>query len=103
MSWTVFFCGCKRISKMVYGHDETYEGDLATLLDWVFYHDVLYKFSIRHWTQRVEEQRQLAKETKIISKQIYSPLRSVVRVCLFHSSIFKAHTSVDSLFSWLFS
>jgi hypothetical protein len=88
---------------MVYGHDETYEGDLATLLDWVFYHDVLYKFSIRHWTQRVEEQRQLAKETKIISKQIYSPLRSVVRVCLFHSSIFKAHTSVDSLFSWLFS
>ncbi|KAE9378870.1 hypothetical protein N431DRAFT_553212 [Stipitochalara longipes BDJ] len=78
MSWTVFFCGCKRISKMVYGHDETYEGDLATLLDWVFYHDVLYKFSILHWTQRVEEQRQLAKEPKMISKQIYSPSRSII-------------------------
>ncbi len=65
------------MSKMIYG-DETYEGDLAMLLDWVFYHDVLYKFSIRHWTQRVEEQRQLAKEPKMISKEMYSPLRSVV-------------------------
>ncbi len=60
--------------------DESYEGDLATLLDWVFYHDVLYKFSIRHWTQRVEEQRQMAKEPKMSSKEIYSPLRNIVRI-----------------------
>jgi hypothetical protein len=51
MSWTIFFCGCKRIAKTFYGYDETYEGGLGTLLDWHPYHGVIYKFSIRHWRQ----------------------------------------------------
>lgn len=25
------------------------DGDLAALLDWVYYHDVLARFSLRHW------------------------------------------------------
>jgi hypothetical protein len=33
------------------GFEELQDGnsDLGTLLDWVYYHDVLARFSIRHW------------------------------------------------------
>jgi hypothetical protein len=38
----------------------------------------MYKFSIRHWSQRRQEQRELAAEPKIISKELFSPLRNIV-------------------------
>jgi hypothetical protein len=56
----------------------TYDGDSALILDWVFYHDTMYKFSVTHWVQRVHDQVLLAKQSKIVSKAIFSPLRQMV-------------------------
>lgn len=82
MSWAIFFCGTKKIAKTVHRHDNTYEGDPALILDWVFYHDVMYKFSIRHWNDKLDQQKMLAAEDKIVSKAVFSPLRQVVRLPL---------------------
>ena len=80
LSWAIFFCGTKKIAKTVHRQNNTYEGDPALILDWVFYHDVMYKFSIRHWSDKLEQQILLAAEDKIVSKAVFSPLRQVVRV-----------------------
>jgi hypothetical protein len=79
LSWAIFFCGTKKIARTVHERDNTYEGDQALILDWVFYHDVMYKFSIRHWEDKVEQQRLLAADEKIVSKAVFSPLRQAVR------------------------
>lgn len=51
-SWTQYLCGAKKIAKAVYASTTHYDGELRFLLDWVFYHDALAKFSLRHWTQK---------------------------------------------------
>jgi hypothetical protein len=56
------------------------------MVDWIFYHDVMYKFSIKHWQTKNDDQIQLAAQEKIISKAIFSPERQTV-----------------SLFTWLHS
>lgn len=58
--------------------DANYEGDAALIIDWIFYHDTVYKFSVLHWTQREEQQVSLACQAKIISKAVFSPMRQVV-------------------------
>ncbi|KAJ9144113.1 Fungal specific transcription factor domain-containing protein [Pleurostoma richardsiae] len=78
LSWAIFFCGTKKIARTVHERDNTYEGDQALILDWVFYHDVMYKFSIRHWEDKVEQQRLLAADEKIVSKAVFSPLRQAI-------------------------
>ncbi|KAK3350207.1 fungal-specific transcription factor domain-containing protein [Lasiosphaeria hispida] len=78
LNWAIFFCGCKRIINMVHKPHRTYEGDPALILDWIFYHDTLYKFSIRHWDQREHEQIALAAQEKIVSKAIFSPMRQII-------------------------
>ena len=79
LSWSVFFCGTKQIANHVHEPNRTYDGELALILDWVFYHDAMYKFSVTHWVQRNWDQTALAKQTGIISKAVFSPLRQVVR------------------------
>jgi len=71
----MFMCGCKQIARRIHQPNNTYDGDAALIMDWVFYHDVLYKFSIRHWSHRVQDQVLLAADEKIISKAVFSPLR----------------------------
>lgn len=78
LNWAIFFCGTKKIAKTVHRQNNTYEGDPALILDWVFYHDVMYKFSIRHWSDKLEQQILLAAEDKIVSKAVFSPLRQVI-------------------------
>jgi hypothetical protein len=79
LSWAIFFCGCKKIVNLVHTPHTTYEGDPAVILDWIFYHDTLYKFSIRHWYPKQTQQILLAAQEKVVSKAIFSPLRQVVR------------------------
>jgi hypothetical protein len=55
--------------------DDTYWGDEATILDWIFYHDAMYKFSIRHWMDKNEDQILLAAQKKITSKAVFAPER----------------------------
>ena len=77
-SWAVFFCGTKRIAKLVTQQDDTYFGDEALIMDWIFYHDTMYKFSIRHWDDKNRDQVELAAQKKIISKAVFSPERQMV-------------------------
>ncbi|KAK0707352.1 fungal-specific transcription factor domain-containing protein [Lasiosphaeris hirsuta] len=78
LNWAIFFCGCKKIVNMVHTPHATYEGDPALILDWIFYHDTMYKFSIRHWDQRQDEQIALAAQEKIVSKAVFSPMRQII-------------------------
>ena len=56
----------------------TYHGDEALILDWIFYHDTMYKFSIRHWIDKDKEQAELAGLAKVISKSTFAPERQTV-------------------------
>lgn len=78
LSWAIFFCGTKRLLWTMHHDGTEYEGKGAMILDWIFYHDVLCKFSISHWKQRGPDQIKLAGQAKIISKAAFSPLRQVV-------------------------
>lgn len=77
-TWTGFFCGSKKVAKLAYEYNEAYEGDIALVLDWLFYHNVMYKFTMRHWGRRNSEQEDLAREPTIISKDMFSPKRHIV-------------------------
>ncbi|EHK18365.1 uncharacterized protein TRIVIDRAFT_77131 [Trichoderma virens Gv29-8] len=78
LSWSIFFCGTKRIANFVTKTDDTYFGDEALIIDWVFYHDVMYKFSIRHWREKNKDQIQLAAQRKVLSKAVFSPERQTI-------------------------
>ena len=77
-SWCIYFCGTKRIAKHVSQKHDTIFGDKALIMDWIFYHDAMYKFSIRHWDNKTKDQIELAGQEKIISKAVFSPERQVV-------------------------
>ncbi|EPE02448.1 hypothetical protein F503_00716 [Ophiostoma piceae UAMH 11346] len=82
LSSAIYFCGCKRIALSVHREHTDYEGDLALLLDWILYHDTMYKFSIHHWAQRLPQQQMVGDGPKIVSKPIFSPLRHVVNAAI---------------------
>ena len=81
-SSAIYFCGCKRIALAMHREHRDYQGDLALILDWVFYHDAMYKFSIHHWEKRTAAQVMVKDGPKIISKPLFSPLRRVVNPSL---------------------
>ena len=74
----MFFCGTKAIARRVTQPHDTYYGDEALVLDWIFYHDAVYKFSIRHWMNKNDDQIQLAGQQKVISKAVFAPERQIV-------------------------
>ncbi|KIH88729.1 hypothetical protein SPBR_06991 [Sporothrix brasiliensis 5110] len=79
---SVYFCGCKRLAMTMHREHSTYQGDLALILDWVFYHDAMYKFSIHHWEKRTAAQVMIKDGPRILSKPVFSPLRHVVNPSL---------------------
>jgi hypothetical protein len=44
------------------------EGEHGVLLDWVFYHNVLYKFSLQHWQQRTPQMSAIAQRDMLIAR-----------------------------------
>ncbi|OIW23748.1 hypothetical protein CONLIGDRAFT_636998 [Coniochaeta ligniaria NRRL 30616] len=78
LSWSIFFCGTKTIARGVTKTHDSYYGDRALLLDWIFYLDTMYKFSIRHWSDKNDDQINLAGQKKIISKPIFAPERQII-------------------------
>lgn len=82
LSSAIYFCGCKRIALSVHREHTDYEGDMALLLDWILYHDTMYKFSIHHWAKRLPQQQMVGDGPKIMSKPIFSPLRHVVNATI---------------------
>ncbi|KAH8694085.1 fungal-specific transcription factor domain-containing protein [Talaromyces proteolyticus] len=81
-NWSVYFDGSLMIVKSRHQEHRSYGGDAATLLDWVFYHNVLYKFSIRHWQQRTVEQERIANREMVISQAIFNPNRHIIQSTL---------------------
>lgn len=50
-SWTYFLCGAKKI---IYASSTTvqlHQHDNAILMDWIYYHEVVSEFSLRHWAE----------------------------------------------------
>ncbi|EHK47090.1 hypothetical protein TRIATDRAFT_306814 [Trichoderma atroviride IMI 206040] len=78
LNWAIFFCGTKRLANMITKQHDTYFGDEAMIIDWIFYHDAMYKFSIRHWRKRNQDQVHLAGQKKVLSKAVFSPERQTI-------------------------
>ncbi|GAB1319906.1 Fungal-specific transcription factor domain-containing protein [Madurella fahalii] len=47
--WTWYLRGVKHVIQAAGLANIQHDNDLAVLLDWVYYHDVLARFSLRHW------------------------------------------------------
>ncbi|KAK4233439.1 fungal-specific transcription factor domain-containing protein [Achaetomium macrosporum] len=47
--WTCYLRGVKDVIQAAGLDNLPHDCDLAALLDWVYYHDVLARFSLRHW------------------------------------------------------
>ncbi len=62
----------------IFQEHRDYQGDLALVLDWIFYHDTMYKFSIHHWAQRTAQQEMIKNGPKLLSKAVFSRLRHIV-------------------------
>jgi hypothetical protein len=52
LDWAQQVCNAKIAAGHVYSLDRRYEGDIRILLEWIFYHDALARFSVNHWSQR---------------------------------------------------
>lgn len=80
-AWGIFFTGSKQIARFHHVPHKTYDGDPALVLDWLFYHDTMHKFSLRHWRpQDGRAQSYLVSQDtgKVVSKAVFSPLRQIV-------------------------
>ncbi|KAM0257112.1 hypothetical protein ACHAQJ_004576 [Trichoderma viride] len=66
--WSVHFDGCMTIIKSSYQGRRENEGEHAVLLDWVFYHSILYKFSLKHWQQRTPQMAAIAQRDMLIAR-----------------------------------
>ncbi|KAL7904782.1 fungal-specific transcription factor domain-containing protein [Trichoderma velutinum] len=78
LRWAIFFSGTKRIMDTIYNPGDTYEGNSAVIMDWIFYCSTMYKFSVLHWLRTDELQTWLERQKKILSKPLHSPRRQVI-------------------------
>jgi hypothetical protein len=63
--WEKYTCGAKIAGHHVYSADQIYEGDARILLDWLFYHDALARFSTRHWLKTPPEMEGCTRNNQI--------------------------------------
>jgi hypothetical protein len=47
----VYLCGAKKIIDASSTTIELYKDESAVLMDWIYYHEVVSEFSIRHWAE----------------------------------------------------
>lgn len=50
--WTWYIAGVKDVVQAASVETSDYDNDFATLLDWVYYHDILARFSLLHYRGR---------------------------------------------------
>jgi len=63
--WARYACGAKMTGHHVYSANQIYEGDARVLLDWLFYHDALARFSTRHWVKITPSMEECTKDNHI--------------------------------------
>ncbi|KAJ5118108.1 hypothetical protein N7448_004245 [Penicillium atrosanguineum] len=49
--WSLYLCGAKKIIDASSATVELYKDESAVLMDWIYYHEVVSEFSIRHWAE----------------------------------------------------
>ncbi|KAK1835672.1 fungal-specific transcription factor domain-containing protein [Podospora conica] len=78
--WGIFFSGSKQIARYYHTPHKTYDGDPALVLDWLFYHDTMHKFSLRHWRPQDGRSQVMAPQDtgKVVSKAVFSPMRQII-------------------------
>lgn len=47
--WRLYLCGAKKIIHAAASAAKLHHHDTAILMDWIYYHEVMSEFSIRHW------------------------------------------------------
>lgn len=50
-SWTFYLCGAKRVIAASAETVQLYKDESAILMDWIYYHEVISVFSLRHWAE----------------------------------------------------
>lgn len=78
-------CSAKIIVKMIHEKGVEYQGDIATILDWVFYHDSLIRFSLSHWRLTTPDLNKCQHKALVQSKGLASSSRSKVSKILRHT------------------
>ncbi|KAI1470390.1 fungal-specific transcription factor domain-containing protein [Daldinia caldariorum] len=53
--WLWYLSGVKNLIKATGLDKHTHDSDIAMLLDWVYYYDVLARFTLRHWDRETVE------------------------------------------------
>lgn len=49
--WTFYLCGAKKIIAASAETVQLYKDESAILMDWIYYHEVISEFSLRHWAE----------------------------------------------------
>lgn len=78
--WELYAGGSKCIAKRIYTLDRVYEGDALTVLNLMFYHDALNKFTARHWKHRTADMIGCARDDDIIKAVLQSGNTSKVKL-----------------------
>ncbi|PTB66636.1 hypothetical protein BBK36DRAFT_1117930 [Trichoderma citrinoviride] len=50
--WRLYLCGAKKIIFAASQSRSLYQHDCAILMDWIYYHEVISEFTLRHWAER---------------------------------------------------
>jgi hypothetical protein len=79
LDWAANICFSKTSSIEIYALDQKHTGDLALVLDWVYYFDVLSKFSVRHYDRRQAGSLVCTKREHLMVAAMNSPYMTSVR------------------------
>ncbi|KAH7160357.1 fungal-specific transcription factor domain-containing protein [Dactylonectria estremocensis] len=80
--WSTYFDGCLMIFASGHQAQLKHPGDASTLLDWVLYYNVFYKFGIAHWPRRTKQQEAIANRQNLISQIASHPRRQIIQTTL---------------------
>jgi hypothetical protein len=49
--WGFYLCGAKKIIHASATTVELYQHESAIVMDWIYYHEIISEFSLRHWAE----------------------------------------------------
>ncbi|KAF2730490.1 hypothetical protein EJ04DRAFT_579818 [Polyplosphaeria fusca] len=76
--WAASVCYSKTAAIATFCAEQSYQGDLALILDWVYYYDTLAKFSVRHFDRSTMGALLCAKKKHIQYAEMNSPDKTYI-------------------------
>ncbi|KAL2133151.1 hypothetical protein VTI74DRAFT_2812 [Chaetomium olivicolor] len=73
--WTRYLCGAKHVIHAANLDELPHDADLAALLDWVYYQDVLARFSVRHWHRDANGKRSASPDVESVTGSLRAKVR----------------------------